>query len=40
VLVQVSEFNPQQIVGITSAGERVTWQRARPPAASPPFPRQ
>jgi hypothetical protein len=38
VLVQVTGFNPQQIVGVTSAGERVAWQRTSPPAVPPPLP--
>ena len=31
VLVQVSSFNSRQIVGMTSAGEQVNWQRVSPP---------
>ena len=39
VLVQVTSFNPQQIVGVTSAGEQVSWQRLTPPAVPPPLSR-
>ena len=30
--IQVTYFDPQQIVGFTSANEQVTWQRTGPPA--------
>jgi len=35
VLVQASSFDSRQVVGMTSAGEQVSWQRVSPPPVPP-----
>ena len=37
-MVQVTAFDPQQVVGVTSAGEQVVWQRQGPLPISPTQP--
>jgi hypothetical protein len=36
VMVQVTQFDAKQILGVTNAGEQVSWQRLGPPAAASP----
>ena len=37
VFVQANSISPQQILGVTNAGEQVTWQRASPPPVPPVY---
>ncbi|MBC8095911.1 MAG: toll/interleukin-1 receptor domain-containing protein [Akkermansiaceae bacterium] len=38
VIIQVTFFNQQQIVGVTNVGEQVTFNRSSPPLTPPQFP--